>query len=262
MHPFVNTATMIARQAGALIVRAMDRRDKLKVQTKGLHDYCTQVDLQSEALIVSLIQQHYPDHGIIAEEGNQQDSTHKEDITWIVDPLDGTTNFIHGIPHLCVSIGILQNGHLEHGIVYDPFRDELFTATRGQGARLNQHRLRMEPVTLNTALLGTGFPYRELKPIQQYLAILEDLMQNSAGIRRFGAAALDLCYVAANRFDGFFEFNLKPWDIAAGALIISEAGGKVTDLEGELNFMDNGHILAAHPQLHAALLEKIQAHRP
>jgi myo-inositol-1(or 4)-monophosphatase len=221
------------------------------------HDFVTEVDKQAEQIIIDTVRRNYPNHGFLAEESGeiQGDGT-----VWIIDPLDGTTNFIHNFPHFAVSIAISIRGRIEHGLVYDPIRHELFIASRGQGAQLNNRRLRVSPrTTLQGALLGTGFPYRYPEHIPTYIKTLQALMEQVAGIRRAGSAALDLAYVAAGRLDGFWEFGLGPWDIAAGALLIQEAGGLISDVQGTENYLESGHVVTGNPKIFKSLLQTIHA---
>ncbi len=256
MRPLVNIALKAARRAGDLIIRSRDELDRIEVTEKSLNDFVTEVDIKAEEIIIQTIKEAYPDHAFLGEEtGKHGDS----DTVWIIDPLDGTSNYIHGFPHVCVSIAIQHKGVLEHGIIYDPLRQEIFTATRGGGARLNNRRIRVsQRRELTNALIGTGFPFRDKKLWDTYIKIFEQFFKESAGIRRAGSAALDLAYVAAGRLDGFWEFGLKPWDIAAGALLIKEAGGLVTDFNGSENFLESGNIVAACPKLLKSLLKVIK----
>lgn len=259
MTPILNIAVKAARLAGKIIVRAQDNLENLSVTEKGQNDYVTKIDKQAEEAIIDMIKKAYPDHGILGEESGEIDS-HAETI-WIIDPLDGTTNFIHGFPQYCVSIGIKDKGKVCHGVVYDPVRDELFTASRGRGAQMNGKRLRVSNLEkLDTALLGTGFPFREFGFLEEYLDLFKALMPSCAGIRRAGAAALDLAYVAAGRLDGFWEFGLKPWDLAAGALLVQEAGGWITTLDGDTEFLHGNSILAASPKIHHQMMSLYKKH--
>jgi len=256
MHPLLNIAIRAARNAGEIITRSVDRIDKLTIETKAANDFVSEVDKKAEAEIIETVFKAYPEHGIIAEESGVQKGN---DYTWIIDPLDGTTNFLHGFPQFAVSIAVKNKDRLEHAVVYDPMRDELFTASRGNGAQLNNKRIRVTPqVKLNGALLGTGFPYSNMKYLEPYMGMLKSLISNTAGIRRPGSAALDLAYVAAGRIDGFWELDLKCWDIAAGALLIQEAGGLVGDLMGNNNYLESGHIVCANPKLFKAILQEIR----
>ncbi|MEO1035725.1 MAG: inositol monophosphatase family protein [Pseudomonadota bacterium] len=253
MHPLVNIAVGAARQAGNILLRSQKRVDTLKVRSKGRNDWVSEADVAAEQAIIEHIHKHYPDHAILGEESG---SIGESDHIWIIDPLDGTTNFLHGFPVFCVSIGIEVRGRLEHGVVYDPNRGELFTASRGAGAQLDGRRIRVSASRrIDDALVGTGFPYREDSDDDaDYLRQLRKVLSRTAGVRRPGAAALDLAYVAAGRLDGFWEFHLKPWDIAAGAVLIREAGGIVTEVNGDGNFMQSGHVLAASAKLYPELL--------
>ena len=248
MHPFLNIATEAARKAGALLERYYQRLDQLTVEEKGPNDFVSEADRRAEAIIVDTIHKYYPQHSIIAEEGHGRRT--QADVEWIIDPLDGTTNFLHGFPHFAVSIAVREKGRLTHGVIYDPLRDELFAASKGEGARLNNVRIRVsERKKLEHALLATGIPYREFDYVDSYMQSLRYFMMNTAGIRRAGSAALDLAYTACGRVDGYWEFNLRPWDIAAGALIVREAGGIVTDFAGGENYLKSGNILTANPYL-------------
>lgn len=256
MQPILNIAVRAARKAGTVITRAIDQIDTLTITQKGRHDFVSEVDRRAEDEIIRTIRKAYPSHGILAEESGELKG---DDMVWIVDPLDGTTNFLHGFPQFAVSIGIRNRNRLEHGLIYDPLRDELFTASIGEGAQLNGRRLRVSKTSsLDNSLLGTGFPFREASQMDEYLAIFRNLMPDCSGIRRAGAASLDLAYVAAGRLDGFWEFGLKPWDMAAGAVIIQEAGGLVGDARGANNFMQSGDMIAGNPKIFAALLQRIE----
>lgn len=247
MHPLLNIATGAARAAGSLIVRYLDRIDTLDVATKYMNELVTQVDREAEAIIVADIRKAYPDHAILAEEsGASGDSEYR----WIIDPLDGTTNYVHGFPQFCVSIALEHRGRLDQGVVFDPLRQELFTASRGAGARLDDRRIRVSRrAGLEGALLGTGFPFRGDYDLDTYLATLRALVPRTGGVRRAGAAALDLAYVAAGRLDGFWEFGLAPWDMAAGVLLIREAGGLITDADGGEDYLESGNIVAGTPKV-------------
>lgn len=255
MAPLLNIAVRAARRAGDLIVRHLDRVDTLTVNTKRHNDFVTEVDRQAEAEIINTVRRAYPDHAFLAEESGP---TGDSECVWVIDPLDGTTNFLHRFPVFGVSIAVKRRGRLEHGVVYDPMRQELFTASRGGGAQLDGKRIRVSTHTeLNAALLGTGFPYSNQKRLDVYLAMFKALLQKTAGIRRPGAASLDLAYVAAGRLDGFWELGLKEWDIAAGALLIQEAGGMTGDIHGGVNHMQTGDIIAGNPKIFQALTREL-----
>ncbi len=256
MHPMLNIAVRAARAAGKVIARALDHVDSLSVSEKSRNDFVTEVDRRAEQEIIRTIQRAYPNHAIMAEESGEQSG---DEFQWIIDPLDGTTNFLHGIPQFAVSIALRHRGRLEHAVIYDPVKDEMYTASRGGGAQLNDRRLRVSKrKTIKGALLGTGFPFREEQDLSLFLETLKAMVPDTAGIRRPGSAALDLAYVAAGRYDGFWEFGLKPWDMAAGVLLITEAGGMVSDFDGGDGFLDSGNILASNLKLHPILLSRVQ----
>lgn len=261
MQPMANMAVRAARRAGQIIVRALDRVDLLTVEEKRKNDLVSEVDRQAEAAIVEILHKAYPDHAIIGEEGGQAASGDGE-YTWIIDPLDGTTNFLHGLPHFCVSIACTRQGRIEHGVVLDPIRDETFVASRGHGAQLNDRRVRVSRrAQLDGALVGTGIPYRDVEThLSAYMGMLESVTRRTGGVRRAGAAALDLAYVAAGRLDAFWELGLKPWDMAAGALLVSEAGGLVSDFAGGRQFLDTGNIVCGNPKCFKALLQTLAPH--
>ncbi|MCB1946291.1 MAG: inositol monophosphatase [Thauera sp.] len=261
MHPTLNIAVKAARRAAIVINRASTQLDLLTVQSKSPNDFVTEVDRAAEQAIIEVLRDAFPGHGILAEESGE--SGPESEFTWIIDPLDGTTNFIHGMPQYAVSIAQTKNGVLEHAVVYDPNTNEMFTASRGAGAFLNDRRIRVSRRTrLNESLIGTGFPFRQFDHVDAYLAMFKELTQKTAGIRRPGAASLDLAYVAAGRFDGFWEMGLSPWDMAAGVLLIQEAGGLVSDLSGEANYLATGNLVAGSPKIFGQLLPIIQAWRP
>jgi myo-inositol-1(or 4)-monophosphatase len=258
MTPTLNIAVRAARAAGRVAMRHFDRLDRLQVQTKGPNDYVSEVDRSAEAAIVQELKSKFPSHAILAEEGGAQGSG---DYQWIVDPLDGTTNYLHGFPQFSVSIALRCRGQLECAVVYDPLREELFTAARGQGAQLNDRRLRVANRTsLDGTLIGTGFPFRDQRHLDAYLQMFKAMTQATAGLRRPGSAALDLAYVAAGRTDGFWELGLSPWDFAAGALLIAEAGGTVTDLSGGSRYFETGNLVAGNIKVHQAMVELIRPH--
>mgnify|MGYP001393962419 CR=1 FL=1 len=254
----LNIAVRAARTAGSVIIRQADRVDGLKIDTKGINDFVTAVDRQAETIIIDTITKAYPHHAILAEESGRRDG---EEYLWIIDPLDGTTNYLHGFPQYCVSIAVTRHGRTEHGVVFDPLRQELFTASRGSGAALNERRIRVSNRSnLKSALLGTGFPFSNMSRMETYLNIFRDLSIPAAGIRRAGAAALDLAYVAAGRLDGFWEFGLKDWDLAAGALLIRESGGLISAPDGSSDWQESGDVVAGTPRVFTAMLKTIKPH--
>jgi myo-inositol-1(or 4)-monophosphatase len=258
MHPMLNIAVKAARRAGAIINRAALEGGALEVRAKNKNDFVTQVDKAAEQAIIGVIRAAYPGHRILAEESGDTPGARPEYL-WVIDPLDGTTNYIHGFPQYCVSIALEHKGVLTQAVVYDPGKNELFTASRGRGAFLDDRRIRVSRCTqLKDALVGTGFPFKELSRLDLYLRQLRTLMTSCAGVRRAGAAALDLAYVAAGRLDGFWEMGLSRWDMAAGALLIQEAGGLVGDLQGGADFLDRGEIAAATPKVMPQLLEALR----
>ncbi|MBK9160092.1 MAG: inositol monophosphatase [Nitrosomonadales bacterium] len=258
MHPMLNTAVKAARRAGNLIYRSADKIDHLTITKKSHADFVSEVDRAAERIIIDTLLEAYPGHAILAEESGVQGES---EYVWIIDPLDGTTNFLHGVPQYAVSIALQHNGVLTQSVVYDPTKNDLFTATRGRGAFLNDKRIRVSKRReLVDSLIGTGFPYTRFEHMDAYMAIFRDLMQKTAGLRRPGAASLDLAWMAAGRYDGFFETGLKPWDIAGGCLLITEAGGMVSDLHGSNTFLKTGHICAGNPDIHPQLLKVIAPH--
>ncbi len=252
MHGMVNIAVRAARQAGSVIVRHLNQLESLEVVEKGRNEFVSQVDRLAEEAIIEVIREYHPDHSILAEESGESG---EHEYQWIIDPLDGTTNYLHGFPVFCVSIAVAHEGQLEHGVVYDPLRQEVFTASRGQGAQLDGRRIRVSKrARMRHSLIATGFPYRMNKQfIDDYLAMLRAVIEESAGVRRPGSAALDLCYVAAGRVDGFWEIGLNVWDVAAGALMIREAGGRISDYRGTDKYLENGDVVAGNPKIYAAL---------
>ena len=255
MHPQMNIAIRAARAAGNAIIRQIDHVQDLPVNTKGRNDFVTEVDQQAENIIIETIHKAYPGHAILAEESGAQGS---DDYQWIIDPLDGTTNYLHGFPQYAVSIALKHKDKLEQAVVYDPLRQELFTTSRGQGAYLNDRRIRVSNQKhLEGALLGTGFPFKDQERLEEYLKTFRAFFPMTAGIRRAGAASLDLAYVACGRLDGFWEFGLEPWDMAAGTLLIEESGGMVGDPDGNSSFLESGDIVAANPKIYTELLNKL-----
>ena len=251
----INVAIKAARAAGAIIHRAALDVEAVRISQKQVNDFVTEVDHASERTIIETLLTAYPDHGILAEESGSEHGNPNADHIWIIDPLDGTTNFIHGYPVYCVSIALQVRGKLEQAVVYDPSRNDLFTATKGRGAFMNDRRIRVSKRTrLDECLLSTGFPFRPEDDFDKYLRLMGDVMQRTAGLRRPGAAALDLAYVAAGFSDGFFELGLHPWDMAAGALLITEAGGLVGNFTGDANFLEQRECMAASPRIYAQLV--------
>jgi myo-inositol-1(or 4)-monophosphatase len=259
MHPMINTAVKAARRGAAIINRASFDVDRLQVTEKKHNDFVTEVDQAAERAIIEVLQGAYPDHAILAEESGASANLHDDnENVWIIDPLDGTTNFIHGFPQYCVSIALQQRGQITQAVVYDPTRNDLFTATKGAGAYLNEKRIRVtKRDKIADALVGTGFPYTDLSDLDQYLKMFKLMTEKTAGLRRPGAAALDLAYVAAGRLDGFFEKKLKPWDIAAGSLLITEAGGIVGTFEGESDYLYKGDVIAGSPKIFSQMVNML-----
>lgn len=256
MHPLLNIATQAARNASKIITRFMDRLDSIQVSEKGRNDLVTEVDRLAEQEIIATIQKNYPNHSILAEESGFIKGT---DVCWVIDPLDGTTNYAHGFPHFAVSIAVKDRERLEIGLVYDPIRQDLFTTARGEGAHLNHRRIRVSKCQkLENALIGTGFPFRETQDIESYLKTFAKIIPVAQGIRRAGAASLDLAYVAAGFLDGFWEAGLHEWDMAAGTLMIREAGGWVSDFTGKENHLSSGNIVAGNLPIYNSLLAIIK----
>jgi myo-inositol-1(or 4)-monophosphatase len=261
MHPMLTIAVKAARRAGGIINRASQNLDLLNVSRKSHSDFVSEVDGAAEEAIIKVLLDAYPDHAILAEESGTRGDQENSEYQWIIDPLDGTTNFLHGFPKYGVSIALRHRGVLNQAVVYDPTSNDLFVASRGRGAYLNDHRIRVSKRTrLADSLIGTGFPFREFSHIDAYLSMFKDLIPRTVGIRRPGSAALDLAYVAAGRYDGFWEIGLSPWDIAAGCLLITEAGGLVGDLEGNDTQLQCGNIVAGNPKVFGQLLQVIAPH--
>lgn len=261
MHPMLNIAIRAARNAGNIIMRYADRVDTLTIETKSRNDFVTEVDKQAEQEIIYTLRKAFPDHGILAEESGYDGN--KDEYLWVIDPLDGTTNFVRGFPHYAVSIALKHKGKLDQAVIYDPVRQELFTATRGEGALLNNRRLRVTAQKeLEGALLGTGFPFRQQQYLDAYMEMFKALFPDTAGIRRPGAASLDLAYVAAGRLDGFWELGLSEWDMAAGVLLVKEAGGIVTNFRGGDSYLETGNVIAGTAKIHHAIMRRIQASVP
>ena len=278
MNPILNTAFKAARKAGDMMIRASANLDAVKVDSKAFNDFVSDIDRQSESILLDTLFCSYPTHLVRSEEGGYfRASKTREGVTieqmnaadvpavpeyeWIIDPLDGTTNYLHGHPQYAISMALLHKGKLQEALVYAPERNDCYMASRGQGALRNDRRIRVSNrIELNRCLIGTGFPVVDQSMMDTYLAILKDFLAKTAGGRREGAAALDLCALACGRLDGFFEFNLKPWDIAAGALIVQEAGGIVTDMQGNESWLESGDVVAANPKVLAQMLQIIAPH--
>ena len=257
MQPMLNIAIRAARHAGDFIVRKINKLPELQVEVKAQNDYVSEVDREAEARIIADLLKAYPRHGILAEESGETIGT--EEFRWIIDPLDGTTNYLHGFPHYAVSIACEHQGRLTHAVVYDPFKQELFCASRGDGATLNNRRIRVSKIrSAESALIATGFPFRHPDRADDFLRIFAAFLSSVTDMRRAGSAALDLAYVAAGRLDGFWESGLQAWDLAAGALLVREAGGLVTDYAGEEKFIDKGEIVAGNPKIIAEMLRTIR----
>jgi myo-inositol-1(or 4)-monophosphatase len=262
MHPMLTTAVKAARRAGNIINRGARDIDLLTVTAKGPKDFVSEVDRAAEAAIVETLLATYPDHAILAEEGTAHGRNSTAEHVWIIDPLDGTTNFLHGFPQYCVSIALAHRGIVTQGVIYDPVRNDLFTASRGRGAYLNDRRIRVSKRQhLRDCLLGTGFPFRDGSNLDAYLAMMKTMITQTAGIRRPGAAALDLAYVAAGFYDGFWEIGLNPWDVAAGSLLVLEAGGLIGDLSGEGDYLHGGQVIAASPKIFAQMVKELAPFR-
>jgi myo-inositol-1(or 4)-monophosphatase len=255
LHPMLNVAIIAARKAGSIINRASLDVDTLKVTTKSTNDFVTEVDQRAEEVIIETLLTAYPGHGILAEESGRTHGAKNSEYVWIIDPLDGTTNFIHGLPFYAVSIALAFRDQIQQAVVYDPTRNDLFYASKGRGAFLNDKRLRVSKRTrMSDSLIGTGFPFRKGDNFKRYVSMFEEVMQACAGVRRPGAAALDLCYVAAGYYDGFFETGLNPWDIAAASLMITEAGGLIGNFTGESDFMYQREVVAGSPKIYGQLV--------
>ncbi|NOQ12924.1 MAG: inositol monophosphatase [Methyloprofundus sp.] len=260
MHPMLTIAIRAARNAGDIILRASEHVSHIQIDNKEQHDFVTEIDRQAEREIISVIKTAYPDHAILAEESGQHEGN---EYTWIIDPLDGTTNFLHGFPHYAVSIALKHKSRLEVGVIYLPLTNELFTAARGEGAMLNNRRIRVaKQASLAGSLIGTGFPFKaqQQKYLDAYLDMFKAVCTNTSGIRRTGSAAIDLAFLAMGRLDGFWEVDLKPWDIAAGIIIVKEAGGVVTDLSFNDQYLESGNIISANPKMHQLLYQLLEPH--
>ncbi len=256
LHPMLNIAVKAARAAGAIINRAALDLDLLKIGSKGPNDYVTEVDRAAEDIIIRTLLEAYPGHGILAEESGREHGARHSEYVWIIDPLDGTTNFLHGFPMYAVSIALAHRGAVQQAVVYDPTRNDLFFASKGRGAFLNDRRLRVSKrLRIAESLIGTGFPFRKGDNFKRYLKMFEEVMHSCAGLRRPGAAALDLCYVAAGYYDGFFETGLSPWDVAAGSLMITEAGGLIGNFTGESDYLYQREVVAGNPKVYGQLVQ-------
>ncbi len=257
MHPLLNTAVKAARHGGNLIVRYLDQVHRIEVEEKGRNDFVSEVDRAAEGAIIDVIEHAYPSHAILAEESGRKPGN---DFEWIIDPLDGTTNFLHGYPQFSVSIAVRKGVQLEHAVVFDPLRNEMFTASKGSGAHLDERRIRVSRVLhLKDALVGTGFPFKALAHLDDWISMFREVLLHSSGIRRAGSAALDLAYVACGRFDGFWELGLSPWDMAAGCLLIQESGGLISDPDGRQDHLSSGDIVAGNPEIYPQLLQLIRS---
>lgn len=260
MHPMLNTAVKAARRAGNIVLRNADRVERLTIEVKGHNDFVTEVDRLAESEIIDILRRAYPDHAILAEETGGHSG---DEYCWIIDPLDGTTNFLHGYPHYAVSIALQHKGRLEQAVVFDPHRNELFTASRGQGAHLNDRRIRVSHIhDFKRALLGTGFPFKSSEYLELWISVFRHVARETSGVRRAGSAALDLAHVACGRFDGFWEFGLRSWDMAAGCLLIEEAGGLVADPLGGQEHLRTGLLVAGNPKIFGEILRHIRACLP
>lgn len=260
MHPMLNIAIRAARSAGKIIMQGTEQLDKVETQQKGINGLVTSIDIAAEEAIIAVVKKSYPDHGFICEESGVQGNS-KSEYQWIVDPLDGTTNYIKGIPHFCVSIALKVNGKTEQAVVFDPIRDELFSATRGQGSQFNTYRTRATKAKdLKGTVIGVAFPFNVTSYKATYLSIFTEMYDDVANVRQSGSAALDLAYVAAGRLDGFFEIGLKPWNTAAGELLVKESGAIITDFTGGHGYATTGNIVAGNPKVVKSLLSKIRPH--
>jgi len=259
MHPTVNIAVRAARAAGDVILRYHNQVDLLTIENKSINDFVSEVDKTAEKAIINEIKKAFPKHSILAEESGE--ILGDSDFQWIIDPLDGTTNYLHGFPQYAVSIALLEKQVITHGVIYDPFKEELFTASKGDGAYLNNERIRVTMSNgLQDTLIGTGFPFKDPQHLDCYLETFKAIHPHVSGIRRAGSAALDLAYLAAGRLDGFWEIGLNSWDIAAGSLLVKEAGGFIGDFSGRDQYMETGNVVAGNTDVYKALLKKIHPH--
>ena len=256
LHPMLNIAIKAARSAGSIINRAALDLEAVKVGTKGPNDFVSEVDRKAEEIIIQTLLEAYPGHGILAEESGREHGAKSSEYVWIIDPLDGTTNFLHGFPVYAVSIALAFRGQVQQAVVFDPTRNDLFFASKGRGAFLNDRRLRVSRrLRISDSLIGTGFPFRKGDNFKRYVKMFEEVMQSCAGLRRPGAAALDLCYVAAGYYDGFFETGLSPWDVAAGSLMVTEAGGLIGNFTGESDYLYQREVVAGNPKIYGQLVQ-------
>lgn len=262
MHPYLNIAIKAARRAGNIITRYLGDIETLKVHEKGLNDLVTLVDQAAEQDIIETIRRAYPEHSILGEETGYHPG--KDEYVWVIDPLDGTLNYVHGFPHFAVSIAVKYREQIEHGVVYDPLSQDLYVASRGEGAKLNDRRIRVSKhIKLEGTLIGTSFPFHNrADQVDQHFQIFKEVFIRCSDVRRTGSAALNLAYVAAGKLDGFWESGLKEWDIAAGILLVREAGGYVTDFKGESDYLKSGNIIAGSRKIHAELLKIIDENLP
>ncbi|MGX5913318.1 inositol-1-monophosphatase [Aliidiomarina sp. Khilg15.8] len=258
MHPMLNIAVRAARAAGKVIMKSVAQGEKLTIESKGQHDFVTNVDRAAESIIIDTIRKSYPNHSFLGEESGEQVGS-DSDYQWVIDPIDGTANFMRGIPHFSVSIALVVKGQVQQAVVYDPVRDELFTAGRGSGAQLNGYRIRVAGrKELEGAIMATGFPFKMKHILGEYQAVFNKYFEQVADMRRMGSAALDLAYVACGRYDGYFEAGLSKWDSMAGDLLVREAGGMVTDFGGGHNHTESGNIVAANPKVLQAMVSQMR----
>ena len=259
MHPMLNIAVKAARRAGAIINRASQDIGTLTIKSKNFNDFVSEVDIAAERAIIDTLKDAYPTHGFLGEESGS--TSNESDFIWIIDPLDGTTNFLHNFPQYCVSIALQHKGEITQAVIYEPNRNDLYTATKGRGAFLNDKRIRVSKCDkLQESLIGTGFPFRDFKHLDTYMSMFKSMLQKTTGIRRPGSAALDLAYVANGSLDGFWEIGLSPWDIAAGGLLVREAGGIIANLNGKDGWLQSGNVLAASPKIYDAMVEVLAPH--
>ncbi|BDX07849.1 inositol-1-monophosphatase [Planctobacterium marinum] len=257
MHPMLNIAVRAARTAGNIIARNFESRDNLEIESKGANDFVTKIDKEAEQAIISKIKQSYPDHTFVGEESGLTEGN--EDFKWIIDPLDGTTNFVQGIPHFCVSIALQYKGKLDQAVVFDPLRGELFTASRGNGAQLNGFRIRVgHRKELDGTVLATAFPFKNKELLGESLERFSKVFAEAGDVRRSGSAALDMAYVAAGRYDGYWEQGIKPWDIAAGELLVRESGGLVSDFGGGHQYFKNEQVVAGNPKIVQGIVKHLK----